>query len=70
MHLTFAKYTAFGGTITDEDLLERLEFRARSRLDRMTLGRIKGLTTVSEAIKRCMFDLIGVIEQAAMNREQ
>ena len=70
MYLEYTEYVAFGGTITEQGLYNRLEFRAESLLDRITLGRIKNMTTISEAIKRCMFELIGVVERSSDSEMQ
>lgn len=70
MYLEYTEYVAYGGTITEQGLYNRLEFRAESLLDRITLGRIKNMTTISEAIKRCMFELIGVVERSSDSEMQ
>ena len=62
-YLTLAEYTAYGGTLT-EPAFSRLEFQARSLINQFTFGRLKEDTTFSEAVKRAMFELIGMIANA------
>ncbi len=62
-YLTLAEYTAYGGTLIDP-AFSRLEFQARSLVNQYTFGRLKEDTTFSEAVKRVMFELIGMISNA------
>jgi len=62
-YLTLVEYTAYGGTLTDP-AFSRLEFQARSLINQFTFGRLKEDTTFSEAVKRAMFELIGMIANA------
>jgi hypothetical protein len=62
-YLTLVEYTAYGGTLTDP-AFSRLEFQARSLVNQFTLGRLKEDTTFPEAVKRAMFELIGMIANA------
>ena len=62
-YLTLVEYTAYGGTLTDP-AFSRLEFQARSLINQYTFGRLKEDTTFSEAVKRAMFELIGMIANA------
>lgn len=62
-YLTLVEYTAYGGTLTDP-AFSRLEFQARSLVNQYTFGRLKDDTTFHEAVKRVMFELIGLIGNA------
>lgn len=62
-YLTLAEYTAYGGTLIDP-AFSRLEFQARSLVNQYTFGRLKEDTTFSEAVKRVMFELIGMLSNA------
>ena len=62
-YLTLAEYTAYGGTLTDP-AFSRLEFQARSLVNQYTFDRLKDDTTFPEAVKRVMFELIGMIGNA------
>ncbi len=63
MYLTHTEYQAYGGSVT-VSAYPRLEFQARSLINQFTFGRLKEDTTFSEAVKRAMFELIGMIANA------
>ena len=67
MYLTYDEYTEYGGTL-DETAFEQFEFEARSVIDWWTFDRLQKETEYPEAVKRCMFKLIGLInnKQKAM----
>ena len=57
MYLTFAEYTGYGGTL-DETAFNQYEFKARKQIDSLTAMRVASLATISEAVKRCMYELV------------
>ena len=61
MYLTYSEYTTMGGTITDTKLFDRACFRAQAEIDRRTFKRLANEVTYSDAVKRCMFELIETI---------
>lgn len=63
MYLTYDEYTEMGGTELEETAFEQLEFEARSQIDWWTFGRLKSLTEFPEAVKRCMFKLIELLDK-------
>ena len=67
MYLTFEEYTNFGGTL-DETAFEQLEFEARTIIDWWTFDRLQNDVEYSEAVKRCAFKIISLIndKQKAM----
>lgn len=65
MYLTYAEYTAKGGTQTST-AYPRLETNARMHIDRLTHSRITEETTVRESVKNLMFELV---EYLAANEE-
>lgn len=62
-YLTFAEYQAFGGA-RDETGFTRLAFKAQRMIDYVTDGRLKEDASVSETVKRLVFELIGLIGNA------
>lgn len=69
MYLTYDDYFNLGGTeITDETAFEQLEFEARCIIDWWTFNRLQNEETYPEAVKRCMFKLISLLndKQKAM----
>lgn len=62
-YLTYAEYQSYGGTAS-ETAYTMLEFRARKRIDRLTASRVQNMVTVPEAVKLCMFSLIGIDSKA------
>jgi len=65
MYLTYAEYTARGGTLTST-AYTRFETNARMHVDRLTHNRISEETTVRDAVKNLMFELV---EYLAANEE-
>lgn len=63
MYLTFDEYTQMGGAELEEAAFEQLEFEARSQIDWYTFGRLKNETEYPEAVKRCMFKLIELLDK-------
>lgn len=63
MYLTYAEYTAMGGTIS-QAAYNRLEFKARKIIDQHTYGRLMALETQSESVKTAMFELVGLVQKS------
>lgn len=65
MYLTYEEYAEFGGDISalDSTAFENLEFEARTQIDWWTFGRLKNEATYPEAVKRCMFKLIELLDK-------
>lgn len=61
MYLTYDEYTQMGGNTLDEAAFENLEFEARSQIDYWTFNRLINEETLPEAVKRCMFKLITLL---------
>ena len=61
MYLTYDEYTEYGGTL-DELLFNQLEFEARAVVDWWTFNRLQNETEFPEAVKRCMYKMISLIE--------
>lgn len=58
-YLTYAEYVAYGGTLSEQDFT-LAEFKARSRIDWMTLARVQNMAVVPEEVKLAMMVLIKV----------
>ena len=58
-YLTYKEYESYGGTM-DEDAFTIAEFKARSRIDWLTLGRVKYMSAVPEEVKLAMMTIIKV----------
>ena len=58
-YLTYQEYVALGGTLSATDFV-LAEFKARSRIDRMTLARVQAMATVPEEVKLAMMCIIKV----------
>ena len=67
MYLEYADYQEMGGTL-DETTFQQLEFEARAVIDWWTFNRLQNESEYPEAVKRCVFKLIGLIndKQKAM----
>ena len=63
MYLTYAEYQDMGGTITDETTFEEFEFEARAQVDWYTFNRLQQEQEYPEAVKRCMYALIKLLQQ-------
>lgn len=62
MYLTYAEYQDMGGTL-DETTFEEFEFEARCKVDWWTFNRLKNEEVYPEALQRCMYKLIKLIQQ-------
>lgn len=63
MYLTYDEYAQLGGEELEETAFEQLEFEARSQIDWWTFGRLKNEESYPEAVKRCMFKLIELLDK-------
>lgn len=61
MYLTYDEYVQFGGSTLKEAAFEDLEFQARSVIDWWTFNRLSNETKYPEAVKRCVFRLVQLI---------
>ena len=61
MYLTFEEYQSMGGTL-DETAFDDFEFEARTQIDWYTFNRLQNETTLPEAVKRCMYSLIKLLQ--------
>ena len=58
-YLTYDEYVAYGGTMDESDF-PLAEFKARSRIDQMTLARVQGMVNVPEEVKLAMMVIMKV----------
>ena len=67
MYLTHDEYIEYGGTL-DETAFNQLEFEARAVVDWWTFNRLQKEETYPEAVKRCVFKIISLLndKQKAM----
>lgn len=63
MYLTFEEYQNYGGKL-DPEVFDRLEYRAERKLKNLTYSRIDGMAVIPEAVKRLMFELISITNNA------
>jgi len=61
MYLLYDEYIEFGGSEISEPAFENLEFEARAQIDYWTFNRLTKDETFPEAVKRCMFKLITLL---------
>lgn len=68
MYLTYDEYINMGGAEIEEAAFQQIEFEARSIIDWWTFNRLQKEETYPEAVKRCIFRLIQLIndKQKAM----
>lgn len=68
MYLTYDEYINMGGTEMEETAFQQLEFEARTIIDWWTFNRLQHESEYPEAVKRCVFKLIQLIndKQKAM----
>ena len=62
MYLTYDEYVNFGGITLEEPAFQQLEFEARSIVDWWTFNRLHKEENYPEALKRCMFKLISLLQ--------
>lgn len=63
MYLTYEEYIQMGGEALEDTAYENLEFEARTQIDWWTFGRLKNEAEQSEAVKRCMYKLIELLDK-------
>jgi len=63
MYLTYDEYIEMGGVELEETAFEQLEFEARAQIDWWTFGRLKNEASYPEAVKRCMYKLIELLDK-------
>ena len=61
-YLTFAEYSEAGGTLSEADF-NYLAYEAESCIDWYTFNRLHNTSNIPEAVKRCEFYLIGLIQE-------
>ena len=61
-YLTYDEYVAYGGDLEQQDFV-LAEFKARSRIDFMTLGRVQNMKVVPEEVKLAMMCIMKVDEK-------
>ena len=64
MYLTFTEYQNMGGKL-DETTFNDYEFQARAQVDWYTFNRLQNEKEQCEAVKRCMYYLIKLIDLEA-----
>lgn len=62
MYLTYNEYANMGGQTLEETAFYQLEFEARTVIDWWTFNRLQNEETYPDAVKRCMFRLISLID--------
>lgn len=67
-YLTYNEYEALGGMMSEEDFV-LAEFKARSRIDRLTLGRVQNMQTVPEEVKLAMMCIMKVDSRYAADAQ-
>ena len=58
-YLTYSEYQSYGGDLS-EDAFVLAEFKARSRIDRMTLCRVQNMAVIPEEVKMAIMCIIKV----------
>ncbi len=61
MYLTYDEYINMGGAEMEETAFQQIEFEARSIVDWWTFNRLQNQEEYPEAVKRCIFRLIQLI---------
>ena len=61
MYLTYEEYQNMGGTL-DETTFNDYEFEARTQVDWYTFNRLQQDTDFPEAVKRCVYALIKLLQ--------
>lgn len=63
MYLTYLEYQTYGGNLSEQEF-NTFEFEAESIIDWYTFNRLKNDDTYPTAIKRCVYQLINIAQQA------
>lgn len=61
MYLTYEKYQTMGGTL-DETTFNSICFEAQAYVDWVTFNRLQKVETMPEAVEKCMFEIIKLIQ--------
>ena len=67
MYLTYVEYQEYGGSLSEIDF-RTAELKARKRIDRLTDSRVEAMETVPDAVKLCIYAIIGM--ENAVGREK
>ena len=67
-YLTYDEYIAYGGTLSETDFT-LAEFKARSRIDWLTLARVKNMAVVPEEVKLAMMVIMKVDSKYSADAE-
>lgn len=62
MYLTYDDYVNMGGANIEETAFQQMEFEARSIIDWWTFNRLQQESQYPEAVQRCMFKLIQLLD--------
>lgn len=60
MYLEYAQYKGYGGSL-DNSTFSRIEYKAEKIINTYTLNRLVNDTKFSEAVQRCVFELIELL---------
>lgn len=61
MYLTYQEYIEMGGTL-NEALFNEFSYEAQVQIDYLTFNRLATFEEIPEAVKRCLFKLIKLME--------
>lgn len=64
MYLTYQEYQNMGGTL-DETVFNNFEFQASTKIDWYTFNRLENEVNIPEKVKKCMFNLIMLLQEIA-----
>lgn len=67
-YLTYEEYKQLGGTLVESDFT-LAEFKARKRIDSLTLSRVQHMQSVPQAVKLCCMALITVENKAGFEAQ-
>lgn len=67
-YLTYDEYVSYGGTMSEQDFVIA-EFKARSRIDWMTLARVQYMRVVPEEVKLAMMVIMKVDEKYSVESQ-
>ena len=61
MYLSYEEYQSMGGTL-DETAFNEIAYEAQSQIDWWTFNRLQSEETIPDAVKKCMYKLIKLIQ--------
>lgn len=67
-YLTYAEYKSYGGKLP-ETAFSRLEYKAEKKIDRMTYNRLRNEASISNNVKRLVFEIIGIMNNTDYSNE-